>query len=432
MRTKRDIYLDILHIYRSEMVAAFPKSARRNFYGTSFLVQIKNVLFAFLKALRTSLLSLFGFQKTDLGFLYQKHWLYILGGNNYHSLKFIDQVDQQTVYVSPYKYQLPKEKVIKINLPLHLFYLISHLPTFVNLLIKEKEIRRCWDAAFKSMGLYESSIAFLKKHQPKCITFSNDHTMEPRAMILAAQALNIPTFYIQHACIRPDFPPLRFSHSFLEGQDSLDKYKNSGPIDGDVSLIGIPRMDQYILQKNERLEINHIGICSNLLDDIPAIESAILALSNAFPERLLTYRSHPSDTRTIQLSPNINISNSKEVNAFEFLRQQDLIIAGNTSIHYEAAMLQVHAIYHKFGDTGGTEDMYRFVANGLVEEAIDTQQLISLIKQKPALKEDLKSKAQYYNALLRTADEGKSQSKVIEIMTGLLKQERRPVEGRLT
>ncbi len=422
MGNKREIYLDILHIYRSDMVATFNRVARRNFYGTSFFERLKNALFALLKAFAVSLRSLFGLQKTPQNQLYQKHWLLVLGKNNYHSLRFIRKFDKETVYVSPYKYKVEGERIVKLELS-NFFYLVLRLPLFISFLVKEKNIRRCWDKAFSGMGMYESALANLKKYQPQCITFSNDHTLEARALILAAKTLNITTFYIQHACIRPDFPPLRFSHSFLEGQDSLDKYKGSGPVKGGVSLIGIPRMDQYIHQKNNNDAIQSIGICSNLLDEISLIESTITVLADAFPNIQFTYRPHPTDKRSINLPTSINRSDSKVENPFEFLQGQDLIIAGNTSIHYEAATLFVHAIYYKFGSATGVDDMYCFVANGLVQKAKDTTQLISIINQLKTEQGDaLFVKAQYYNAALGKEDEGKSQSLVEAKMVELLKR----------
>lgn len=411
MGNNREIYLDILHIYRSEMVATFTRIARRNFYGTSFLEQLKNAFFAFLKAFRVSMGSLFGLQKTPQKQLYQKHWLYVLGRNNYQSLRFINEFDKQTVYVTPYKFEVEGENIIKLELA-NFFFLLFRLPLFISFLVKEKNIGRYWDTAFRGMGMYENALKILKTYQPQCITFSNDHTLEARAMILAAQTLNITTFYIQHACIRSDFPPLRFSHSFLEGQDALDKYKNSGSIKGGLSLIGIPRMDQYIHQKNKNKEIHAIGICSNLLDDISLIEATLTALIEAFPTLQFTYRPHPVDNRSIHLPTAVVRSNSKVENPFEFLQKQDLIIAGNTSIHYEAATLLVHAVYYKFGSLNGIDDMYSFVSNGLVQKATDTTELINIIHQLQKQKRDLSSKAQYYNATLGTKNEGKSQSLV--------------------
>lgn len=425
MGNKREIYLDILHIYRSEMVATFTRIARSNFYGTSFPEQLKNAIFAFLKAFIVSMRSLFGLQKTHEKQLYQKNWLFVLGSNNYRSLRFITEFDQQTIYVTPYKFKVEGENIIKLEFA-NFFYLLSRLPLFFSFLIKEKNIGRYWDTALKGMGTYESALKILKKYQPQYITFSNDHTLEARAMILAAQTLNIPTFYIQHACIRSDFPPLRFTHSFLEGQDALDKYKNSGSVSGGVSLIGIPRMDPYIHQKNTNHKIRTIGICSNLLDDISLIESTLTALIEAFPKIQFTYRPHPVDSRSINLPTSVNRSDSKVENPFKFLQKQDLIIAGNTSIHYEAATLYVHAVYCKFGNLTGVDDMYGFVANGLVQEAKDNSELIKIIQQLEKQKSDLASKAKYYNATLGTKEEGKSQLIVAKKMSELLKNNDHP------
>jgi len=420
MGNKREIYLDILHIYRSEMVATFPQIARRNFYGTSFLQQLKNTLLSFLKSFIVSMRTLFGLQKDYKKQLHQKHWLFVIGRNNYQSLRFINEFDKQTTYVTPYKFKVKGEDIIKLELA-NFFYLLFRLPLFIGFLFKEKNIGRYWDTAFRGMGMYESALDIIKKYQPQCITFSNDHTLEARAMILAAQTLNIPTFYIQHACIRADFPPLRFSHSFLEGQDALDKYKNSGSVRGGVSLIGIPRMDPYIHQKNTNSKIQAIGICSNLLDDISLIEATLTALIKAFPKVQFTYRPHPVDSRPINLPSSVNRSNSKAENPFDFLQKQDLIIAGNTSIHYEAATLYVHAVYFKFGSLNGVDDMYGFVANGLVQEAKDNLDLIKIIQHLEKEKKGLRLKAQYYNATLGTKEEGKSQLIVAKKMSELLK-----------
>lgn len=421
MQKKRDLYLDIIHIYLSDMVAGFTPIGRNNFYGATTGKKIQRVITAFFKALKIAVLSLFNAHNINKDSLQGKHWLYVLGTNNYNSLSFIKDFDKETIYVSPYNYKVKEEEIHLINLTTHFFYLLKSLPTFFNILFTEKRIHRCWDVAFESMGLYESSRAFLKKYTPRCITFSNDHAFIPRAMILAAKSLNIPTFYIQHACVREDFPPLRFSHSFLEGQDALNKYTNAGKIDGEVSLIGIPRMDKYILRKNINSTVKRIGICSNLLDDIPTLEKTISALVKEFNNVQFSYRPHPNDVRKINLPLNVMRSNSKEVNPFEFLVNHDLVIAGNTSIHYEAAMIEVHSIYHKFIYGDNTKDMYNFVKNGLIEEAVDLPALINLINKKLNHKESLVSKARYYNAALGTEFEGNSQGLVIAAMKKILK-----------
>lgn len=411
MRSKQAIYLDILHGYLSEMVATFPASARKHFYGTSRSQQFSNGLRIFLKALKTFVFGLLGLQKIPHQEVHQKHWLYVLGPNNYHSLQFIAEASSQTVYVSPFKYQAPDAAVVQLHQVWHFWYMLRNLPLFFRLLFNRKApVKRCWDVAFKATGLYESSLALLKKHQPRCITFSNDHTLEPRAMLLAAQTLKIPSFYIQHACIRSDFPPLRFSHSLLEGKDALHKYKNSGSIEGKVSLIGIPRMDPYMHHRNENKTVRSIGLCSNLLDNTATIQAVLNALSTEFPDLTISYRPHPSDQRKLDVGPNIKVSNSRTENPFEFLIRQDLIIAGNTSIHYEAAILNVVSVYYQFDPNGKVEDMYNFVANKLVKEAADLTELMAIIWQNIQQKQNIRQRASYYNAVLDTPNEGKSKA----------------------
>ena len=270
-------------------------------------------------------------------------------------------------------------------------------------------------------------MSLLKKHQPIAISFSNDHAIESRALLLAANTLNIPIFYIQHACVRPDFPPLKFSLSFLEGQDSLDKYKIAGPVTGDVKLVGVPRITPYLNQKKEVTEIISIGLCANLLDPAESIEILLQSLVDHFPNRKIAYRPHPSDRRKINIPSGVIISNSREENPFNFLLKQDIVIAGNTSIHYEAAILKVKSIYYKFDPNGVTEDMYGFVKNKLVPEATNETTLIHQIKNIQTNQEVSSEKIRYYDATIGTPDEGRSHQLVVQGIKNFLIQNQQGV-----
>lgn len=414
MTEKQRIYLDILHLYLSETVAKFALPARRTLYGIGRKEKMSRAFNSILKSIKN---SFYYFSKKTI---YQKklvnaHWIYVIGNNNLNSLNFLKKDLSNTVFVTPFNFSKTGIPIIPLFLPFHFFFFLKNIPTLLRLITQKKyPIQRSWDAAVRVTGQYEASLLFLKKHPPRAISFSNDHTIEARAMLLAAKQLNIPTFYVQHACVRPDFPPLKFSVSFLEGQDSLDKYQQSGPVEGSVKLIGVPRITPYLNKKKEVTAIKSIGLCTNLLDLAEDIEILLKALVENFPDRKITYRPHPSDRRKIDISANINISNSREENPFNFLLKQDLVIAGNTSIHYEAALLNVHAIYYKFDKDGKTEDMYSFVKNGLVPEAVNETELIRQIKNISPNQKIAADKKQYYDATIDTPNEGHSHQLVVQ------------------
>jgi hypothetical protein len=407
----KEQYQDLLHIYLSDVVASFPDSARRNLYAVTFRSKVYKALEALFKYSTDFIKWVFHYQQVKVDKISGKNWLYIVGTNNYNSVEFLQDSAGDSVFVSPYYYQNTKSVIYRLVSPMRIWFLLRSLPLFF-LLITDKNhfrYRRCWDALFRSMGAVESALWLLQKYKPASIIFSNDHTVEPRAMLLAAKQFKVPTFYIQHACVRRDFPPLKFDHSLLEGQFALDVYSSVAPITGAVQLIGIPRMDEYLLHKNRSEKVRRIGICSNLLDDPTQIEDTIWKIYDAFPELILTYRPHPSDKRLLSIpADRLHISNSNKENAFQFLQQQDVIIAGDTSIHYEAVMLNVNSIYYRYGDDSRASDLYLFCKNGLATAAGSIQDLVAIIKPLTVEKPDVYQKACYYNAALGTAMEGES------------------------
>lgn len=433
MTKQQRIYLDILHLYLSETVANFALPARRTLYGAGLKEQMSRSVNSVFKSLKNTIYY-FGKKNTYQEKLVGNHWIYVIGNNNLNSLAFINQELSNTVFVTPFNFSKSGVRIIPLFLPFHFFYFLKNIPTLISLIRSEKyPVRRCRDAAVRAMGQYEACLYLLKKYRPRAISFSNDHTIEARALLLAANYLNIPTFYVQHACVRPDFPPLKFSVSFLEGQDSLDKYQKSGPIRGEAVLVGVPRITPYLKQRktktsqNDAQKISAIGLCANLLDPAESIENLLRALKKHFPDRNITYRPHPADCRKIEIPSGIPISNSREENPFNFLLKQDLVIAGNTSIHYEAALLNVRAIYYKFDPAGKTEDMYDFVKNGLVPEAATGTELIDEIKKVHGRQNHATEKVRYYDATIGTPDEGRSHQLVIQYIKDFLIQNQEKV-----
>lgn len=426
MKSAENILLDILHIYTSPVVAQFPASAKRNLYATGWLAKWKSAFRFMGRHFKDQLKYNAPYQSQANEKLSNKHWFFVLGNNNYNSIHFLEKSLRDHQYVSPYQFRKEGVDIFKIYNPGRFRFFLKDFGKTLKLILNNSNgVRRCWDALIRAAGSYQSAKLLLEKHPPRSIIFSNDHTIEARSYALAAYDLGIPTFFIQHACVRPDFPPLCFSLNLLEGEDALIKYQLSGSIKGKVKLIGVPRIDPFLEHKNTAVQVQNIGICSNTIDSISAIEQTINLLCEKFPTLEITYRPHPSDSRSLNIDKQrVKVSNSKVENPFEFLVKQDLIIAGNTSIHYEAAILNVVPVYFKFDKGGKTDDMYDFVKNGLVKAADSKEDLIKIIQRNSIKKDQLNEKASYYHALLGTTYEGKSEEFAAQEILNHLKSEK--------
>jgi hypothetical protein len=292
--------------------------------------------------------------------------------------------------------------------------------------LKGKRAHRFFDLIYAATGYYELSCRYLDTYKPRAIIFANDHNTDPRALLLAARIKNIPTIYIQHASVSTSFPPLQFNLSLLEGQDAWDKYRQCGPIEGDVKLIGMPKADRYLAAKNWQTTIRTVGICANIIDDQESIQETVQTLSRRFPDLEFTFRPHPGDQRVFNfdLAPeaNVEFSEARTEPAFEFLQKQDAIIAADSSIHLEATMLNILSLYYPFRPGTFIDDYYGYVQQGLIERAQSLPVLEQLLEKYKHNRPEVYQRARYYNAVLGTVHEGKSHALAIQIINEFLKQ----------
>jgi hypothetical protein len=273
---------------------------------------------------------------------------------------------------------------------------------------------RFFDLIFAAIGYYEVYVRALRYYRPRAIIFANDHNDDARALLLAARACGVPTAYVQHASVSTYFPPLSFDLSLLEGQDALDKYQQCGPIRGRVELVGMPKADAFLSQRNTEPQVRRVGIATNLLDNSEAINTTVVYLLQEFPTLVFTFRAHPSDTRDfgfLRQHLQLQFSDARQENVFEFLQKQDALIAADTSTHLEATLLNLASIYYRFGTNTITNDYYGYVAHGLIERA-DTLPELALLLHRYELHKSptLYQRATYYNSTIGTLDEGNSRT----------------------
>jgi hypothetical protein len=345
-------------------------------------------------------------------------WLYVVSANNYEALQFVQQTRPDAVLLAGQAKNIGRygKAVNRLSLRRKPLYYWQYPLVLIGLLLSES--RRAWrffDLIYYAIGYYEVYRRALRHYRPRAVIFSNDHNDDTRALLLACRAEGVPTAYVQHASVSSSFPPLGFDLSLLEGQDALDKYRLCGPVAGRVELVGMPKADAYLARRNTAPAVRRVGLACNIHDPLPAITTTLLFLNQEFPNLILTLRPHPSDTRDFgplrQQLPQLRWSNARQENIFDFLHQQDALVAADTSTHLEATLLNVASIYFRFADNPLTRDYYGYVTHSLIDTAPDLPALAAWLRRYQASKPlDLYRRAAYYNATLGTPDEGHSQA----------------------
>ncbi|WP_375417469.1 hypothetical protein [uncultured Hymenobacter sp.] len=367
--------------------------------------------------------------KEELG---GKVWLYVVSANNYEALEFIRQARPDAVLVAGQGKQIGRynQAVNRLSLRRKLLYYWQYPGALFSLLRREKH--RAWrffDLIFYAIGYYEVYRRALRHYQPRAVVFSNDHNDDARSLLLACRAEGVPTAYVQHASVSTSFPPLGFDLSLLEGQDALDKYRRCGPVRGRVELVGMPKADLYLARRNLAPAVRRVGLACNIHDPLPALQQTLAYLQHELPDLTFTLRPHPSDGRDFgplrQQLPQLEWSDARRENVFDFLLRHDALVAADTSTHLEATLLNVASLYFRFGTNPLTDDYYGYAARGLVDRADSLPQLAGLLRRyqqhKPA---DLYRRAAYYNATLGTAFEGRSRELSLRVLATWLDAKR--------
>ncbi len=417
------LYADILHLRFTDTFALLPAHAIKAISPVSFFTRLLRVVGYTAGRLILPLVLPLHNKENISG----KIWLYVVSKNNYESLQFLQTHLPEAVFVAGQNKEIGiyNKQVNRLSTRRKLLYYFKFLPLLWGLYrLKGERALRFLDLIYVATGYYELSMRYLKKYRPQAIIFANDHNTDARALLLAAKAAGVPTIYIQHASVSTSFPPLAFDLSLLEGQDSLDKYQACGPISGRVEFIGMPKADLFLKNKNQQTEINHIGVCANIIDELEEISQLLTRLTQEFPVKAISFRPHPNDTRNFsfifKINPAILFSDARQEPAFEFLTKQDALIAADSSIHLEAVMLNVLSIYYRLEKSNFISDYYGYVQHGLVKKATDLDQLVSILQKYERQKPNVSERARYYNAVMGTEYEGRSHELALQSIRSFL------------
>lgn len=345
-------------------------------------------------------------------------WLYVVSANNHEALSFIKEARTDAVLVAGQGKNIGRygRVVNRLSLRRKILYYWQYPAALAGLhrLVGDRATR-FFDLIFYAIGYYEVYRRALRHYRPQAVVFANDHNDDARALLLACRAEGVPTAYVQHASVSTNFPPLGFDLSLLEGQDALDKYRQCGPVRGQAALVGMPKADAFLAQRNTAPQVRRVAVACNLLDELPALTATLAYLLRELPELTFTLRPHPGDRRDFaalrQALPALQWSNPQQENVFQFLQSHDALVAADTSTHLEATLLNVASVYYRFSPSPTLADYYGYAAHGLSEWAHSHAGLADALRRlgqhKPA---DLYRRAAYYNATLGTPDEGQSRA----------------------
>ena len=327
--------------------------------------------------------------------------------NNRRSLEpIIDKVEKDTfLYLNNHVTDVHKRRAWWHSIP----YIFSLIKFYKKSNQEDKSlILKYFTRLWTTYGLYKIAGEMLDKYNVKVLVLANDHNDINRCLLFNALEKGIKTVYVQHASVKKGFPRLDFTYSFLDGQESLDKYLHAGKPNGEVYLSGGVRFDflyDKIVKRN--YDVKKIGIAINMLDDFEKVKSLCLFLKEEGYNDLIL-RPHPRyqhlDSEWL-IKNDIAISNPKEESSFDFIANIDFMISNESAIHLDASIMHCPTVLYNMSDNKVLDD-YNFIKNNLVKLANTDEELLMFIKNPKDIL-PTREVLQNYNASSNTHLEGK-------------------------
>lgn len=268
-----------------------------------------------------------------------------------------------------------------VLIALLLFLLRS--PKLYFLLRKQKrrvEINQYFNVFCQTYAFLPCFIKQLSVLSPGLVVMSNDHNVPNRCLRLAAEVLGVKILYMQHASVSELFPPLEFDYALLDGRIALDTYSRCLQVanqEDERTLANVAKCQVILSGQKKPVCVPGIlekvafgaGVAVNSLDDFEHVEALVMKFVEKNESCIV--RTHPFQAtifleklhRFISSYPNIVWSNSREESLLDFFAKVNCVIAGNTSIHLEAALAGLPTFYYEMNDEVHLPDYYGYVKN---------------------------------------------------------------------
>lgn len=343
--------------------------------------------------------------------------------NNQRSLDPIaEHLDKEEyLYLKSHQKDIHKRRALWLSLP----YLPNLLRIYRQSDSKTKTIiKKYFTRLWGTYGYYQLAKEYLIRYQVKVLIVSSDQGEFHRCLLMNAKEMGIKSIYVQHASVAKGFPRLISSYSFLDGQESLEKYLFAGQPEGEVYLSGGVRFDP-VFQKYQTKHIEKvytIGVAINMLDDFNRVKSLC--------EDLLTHsyhlilRPHPRygalDTDWLS-SKGIGFSDPKVESSFDFIDKIDLMVSNESSIHLDAAMMRCPSIVYNFSNNS-VLDYYSYLKSGLTVLADTESQLMEMLNRPESILPPLNT-LRFYNASTGTPFEGMLGKTIVDFIYHILSKD---------
>jgi hypothetical protein len=275
-------------------------------------------------------------------------------------------------------------------------------------------------------------LRILRATSPKIVVVANDHSVPNRSLIAGAHYLGIKTAYLQHASVSPLFPALRFDYAFLDGKSAMDTYRececNTPP--SEASVRSAPSVflsgQKKSVGARQVASKGPIGLAINALDDPSlAVRLCQSLVGVGYSVRL---RWHPAQKESdvqmlmagVSALKGVELSNPKKCRVSQFLSGLMCLVAGNSSIHLEAALAGVHPLYYELSPAD-SPDYYGYVRSGLAVRVEGIDGLLQALENKDVLSdtEGYLQAVRYYSATYLTEWDGKEGELVADALIQL-------------
>ena len=343
-----------------------------------------------------------------------------LTNNQFYTLDPIQKKISNSIVFSPLLFSFlnkeNKSTQIFIKRLSYLFDLICQNYFFIKIL--KSMYFKYFTVAFYNAGFYNAYCNIFKSYKPSAIVFSNDVHPHIRSFVKAAKQEGIPTIYIQHCTASSVFPIIDYDYAFLEGQFSVDSYLISPK--SKVRLVGMPKYDKFKYFANTGSTVKTIGIAINAIDNDDDKIIRLFSELSSITNTKIIFRPHPALLPFKKTFGWHEFSNPNLESSFVFLKKIDVLIAGNSSIHVEAALLNI-TCFHLDLTINNYLDYFDFIKNGIsiqssIDEISDQIRLNSTHRYSPL------SKVKYYNDVINTAYYGKSTELVVDEISKIIKK----------
>lgn len=325
--------------------------------------------------------------------------LQVKGGGFYLSVgQGVSEKNREFNDAQPVKFSL------KVALAGFALFLRLAWPLYRKLKREKREVEISWHFSVFCLAyiFVPYFLEVLKKIQPGLVVMSNDHNVDNRSLRLAAEMLGIKTLYMQHASVSEIFPPLEFDYALLDGKLANQVYSHCYEIQKGTN----PRIEKNVancqvvltgqkkavvkVKQDTQLEGVQIGLAVNQIDDFHCVQDL---LDHLAPMQLkCIVRTHPFQNPAfleqlqsyMQDKAWLSWSNSREQPLADYFANVNALIAGNTSIHLEAALTGLPTFYYAMSDEVHRPDYYGYVKNGVskqLDQGFSFESLKSAIEQ---------------------------------------------------